>query len=596
MSAPKRNYPKVGKLRPTQVVTQHGPGAIVDLPDLSVVIAGIDEWWRNQTDRVAEPRLEAFLKTTGLYRPPLPGPNAFGSVPAYIFPEWLVCPFSRCRMLARKEKFEWIDPVGEFRCPRRDRHPGNTIVAAFPARFMVACPKGHLDEFPWERWVHTSKGALCGGPLRLEDEGRSGSVSDLLVCCDGCDQERRMGRVFERGSFKRCSGRRPWLGPSDREIDCEETPRVILRGASNAYFPIVASALSIPPYSDPIQRDIAPFSDTLEKLSDVAELETIADIGLLGDLLTKYTADEVLTAAQGVVAEIERLRPDEYHAFLNPPDPAQPPHEFEVRHVGVPEVWEASRLATVAAATRLREVRALRGFTRIESGVDIGDLVDVAKLNVNIAPIGPADATWKPAVELRGEGVFLSIDERSLCMWEDKPQIRARSLELSVKFNEYQVDRSDDERQWHPFPGVRYVLIHSLAHALIRRLCLDAGYSSSSLRERIYSTIGDHTMAGLLIYTASSDSEGSLGGLVDQASPVRFGSVLRDALQEAELCTQDPLCGTGELGGSAELNGAACHACLLLPETSCEASNRFLDRSVLVETLGQFDRSFFREH
>ena len=101
-------------------------------------------------------------------------------------------------------------------------------------------------------------------------------------------------------------------------------------------------------------------------------------------------------------------------------------------------------------------------------------------------------------------------------------------------------------------------------------------------------------MAGLLIYTASSDSEGSLGGLVDQATPDRFGAVLQDALSDVELCAQDPLCGAGEISGAAGLNGAACHACLLLAETSCETSNRFLDRAVLVETLGRFGRWFFR--
>ena len=141
---------------------------------------------------------------------------------------------------------------------------------------------------------------------------------------------------------------------------------------------------------------------------------------------------------------------------------------------------------------------------------------------------------------------------------------------------------------------MRYVLLHSLAHALIRRLCLHAGYSSSALRERIYSASGAQPMAGLLIYTASSDSEGSLGGLVDQATPDRFGAVLQDALSDVELCAQDPLCGAGEISGAAGLNGAACHACLLLAETSCETSDRFLDRAVLVETLGRFGRWFFR--
>lgn len=587
MNAQQPNRPKVGKLRPTQVISQHGPGAIVDLPKLSALIAGLDRWSPHEVrDRIGEPRLEAFLRVEGLYRPPLDG------VPSYVFPEWLVCPHRGCRLLAPRASFEWVrPPAGEFRCRRNERHGGRRIVAAFPARFMIACPGGHLDDFPWHYWLHRDGGADCGGPLRMEDMGRSGSVNDLRVHCEPCGTRRGLGDVFEPGALEDCTGRRPWLGLDDYETGCTEAPRVILRGASNAYFSVVASALSIPPYSDPIQMAIEPFRERLSTLDTEAKITQASDLGLLGDLLKWHTAEEVLGATQEKATGIERLRPDEYRVFLNPPEPVQPPHEFEVRHVGVPQVDEANRIATVAEATRLREVRALRGFTRIESGFDIGELADVAELHIDMAPIGPRHVTWRPAVELRGEGVFLALDERVLAAWENEPQAVHQAEKLSASFNEYQAHRAARRR---PFPGMRYVLLHSLAHALIRRLCLDAGYSSSALRERIYSAGGEEPMSGLLIYTASSDSEGSLGGLVDQAVPERFGEVLVDALRDAQLCAQDPLCGAGELSGHAGLNGAACHACLLLAETSCEASNRFLDRAVLVETLGQFGRWFFR--
>ena len=587
MSAPHASRPRVGKLRPTQVISQHGPGAIVDLPKLSVVIAGLDRWSPHEIhDRIGEPRLEAFLRVDGLFRPPP------GGVPSYVFPEWLVCPHRGCRLLAPRGSFSWVGPpAGEFRCLRSECHNGRPIVAAFPARFMTACPGGHLDDFPWHDWLHGGGAGSCQGPLQLNDIGRSGSVNDLRVRCEGCNTRRSMAGVFEPGALEGCTGRRPWLGLSDHEDGCTERPRVILRGASNAYFAVVASALSIPPYSEPVQMAIEPFRERLRTLDTADKITQASGLGLLGDLLDWYTSEEVLAAAQTKANVTERLRPAEYRVFLDPPEPAQPPHEFEVRHAGVPQGTEASRLATVAEATRLREVRALRGFTRIESGVDIGELADVAELHIDMAPIGPRYATWRPAVELRGEGIFLALGEQAVNAWENESQTAQQAEKLSASFSEYQAHRSANRR---PFPGMRYVLLHSLAHALIRRLCLDAGYSSSALRERIYSTVGDEPMAGLLIYTASSDSEGSLGGLVDQAVPERFGEVLTDALRDAQLCAQDPLCGAGELSGHAGLNGAACHACLLLAETSCEASNRFLDRAVLVETLGQFGRWFFR--
>lgn len=586
MNAPRAYRSRVGKLRPTQVISQHGPGAIVDLPKLSAVIAGLDRWSPSETrDRIGEPRLEAFLGVQGLFRPPPAG------VPSYVFPEWLVCPHRGCRLLASREDFDWIGPpVGEFRCRRSERHNGRRFVAVFPARFMTACPGGHLDDFPWNDWLHRGE-SRCAGPLQLNDLGRSGSVNDLLVRCEDCNARRTMSGVFEPGVLADCTGRRPWLGLSDYEAGCADVPRVILRGASNAYFAVVASALSIPPYSDPIQSAIDPFRERLGTLDTADKIRQAADLGMLGDLLRRHTAEEVLSAAFEKAARVERLRPDEYRVFLDPPEPAQPPHEFEVRHVGVPQGVEASRLATVAEATRLREVRALRGFTRIESGIDIGELADVSELHIGMASLGPRHEAWRPAVELRGEGIFVALEQEAVEAWESEPRTMDQAERLSDSFSEYQANRSANRRQ---FPGMRYVLLHSLAHALIRRLCLDAGYSSSALRERIYSATGDEPMAGLLIYTASSDSEGSLGGLVDQAVPERFGEVLVDALRDARLCAQDPLCGAGELSGRAGLNGAACHACLLLAETSCEAGNRFLDRAVLVETLGQFGRWFFR--
>ncbi|MYB11108.1 MAG: DUF1998 domain-containing protein [Acidimicrobiia bacterium] len=594
MSSSHPRNTKVGKLRPTQIVNQHGPGAIVDLPALSVVVAGLDRWHPTGHDRVSEPRLEAFVGATDLFRPPAPAPDVYGGVPAQVFPEWLVCPRKDCRALAHKDTFHWHEPSGEFHCQRgADRHGSNARAQAFPARFMTACPRGHLDDFPWDSWVHSGGSGLCGGPLQLKDEGRSGSANDLVVSCEWCRASRRMDGVFEPGALTACRGRRPWLGLSNFEAGCNETPRVLLRGASNAYFSIVASALSIPPYSDPVHLDIAPYVEQLRRLKTPERVISAAEHDLLDDLLERHSVDKVLAAALGEPTDLVRLRPDEYKAFLDPPEPVQPPHEFEVRRVDVPEGKEAGMLGEVRAATRLREVRALRGFTRIESGVDIGDLADVAELNVNIAPLGPRGVTWLPAVDLRGEGIFLTLEEQALRAWESKPEVAARAQELSAKYAEFQQARPGGG-SGQDFPGMRYVLLHSLAHALIRRLCLNAGYSSSALRERIYSDTGEEAMAGLLIYTASSDSEGSLGGLVDQAAPEKFGAVLRDALQDAHLCAQDPLCGAGELGGAAELNGAACHACLLLAETSCEARNRFLDRAVLAETIGYFSRWFFR--
>lgn len=140
----------------------------------------------------------------------------------------------------------------------------------------------------------------------------------------------------------------------------------------------------------------------------------------------------------------------------------------------------------------------------------------------------------------------------------------------------------------------RYLLLHTLSHLFIQQLALDCGYSSASLRERIYSSPDPREpMAGILVYTATSDSEGSLGGLVEMGRPDFLGPMLTRGLQDAQLCANDPLCADREPNSTGtQLNGAACHACLLISETACEAGNNFLDRGVLVRTLRDVGTAF----
>ncbi|WP_300971445.1 Zn-binding domain-containing protein [Thiocapsa sp.] len=147
------------------------------------------------------------------------------------------------------------------------------------------------------------------------------------------------------------------------------------------------------------------------------------------------------------------------------------------------------------------------------------------------------------------------------------------------------------------FPGIRLVLLHSLAHALMRQIVLDCGYSAASIRERLYSRQPNEDggpMAGILLYTAAADSEGTLGGLVELGEPLTLGRHLQQALESMRLCASDPLCADHRpdmLGRG--IQGACCHACRFAPETSCERGNRYLDRSVLVNTFSARGTAFF---
>lgn len=241
---------------------------------------------------------------------------------------------------------------------------------------------------------------------------------------------------------------------------------------------------------------------------------------------------------------------------------------------------------------RLREVRALVGFTRIGSPGDLNDAAEVpAERQVPIARRPPR---WVPASEVRGEGIFIRFDEAEISAWCDASDARQREREFLAAHRQWRRMRNIDPPE-AGFPGIRYVLLHSFAHAFIRQLALSSGYTAASIRERIYSREpGPHgePMAGVLLYTAAPDSEGTLGGLVTLGETDVLGTHLDAALEQVRLCASDPLCAE-HAPQEAVLHGAACHACLFAPETSCERGNKYLDRSVLVDTFGRGARAFF---
>jgi hypothetical protein len=242
----------------------------------------------------------------------------------------------------------------------------------------------------------------------------------------------------------------------------------------------------------------------------------------------------------------------------------------------------AGILSDVVQVERLREVRALIGFTRLDApDPEDPDLVKRVALS-------RSEPDWVPASEVRGEGIFLQVPDDLLAEWEGRIEDTAvlqahREAYAAFRRNRYSgrlAVQFDAMRHW---PGVRYLALHTLSHLLIRTIALDCGYSSASLSERIYAGTPEDPRCGILIYTAVPDSEGTLGGLVSQAEPDRLVHLVRRALHGAMHCSSDPLCKERVPQPPADfLHGAACHVCLFVSETTCERGNRFLDRRFVV--------------
>jgi hypothetical protein len=571
---------KIGEIQRSQLITTFGIGSIMDVPDYSVVIAGQDFWKIDKLELIREERLEKKLRVKWFRQPSVPKDEFEACIPGFRFPEWVFCP--KCHRLAPFKKFGDINIKKCLRCSK-PKSPQRLV----PARFVVSCTNGHLDDFPWSWWVH--RGKDCSNPnLKINATGRSTSLGNIFVKCEanGCGANRSLAGIFSKKSLKGfggCPGRRPWLGLDNRET-CSEDPRVLQRGSASVYFPVVDSAISIPPYSERIHAFLRDYDEALEFLPDSAlsqYLKSILDkTGAAFDLVILESAARARKANTEEESETD-LRPQEYQALCNP-GPKDDRSEFCAEPESVPAKYR-DLVSKVVLVHRLREVRALKGFNRIDPG------------STFFSPISKSAKNWLPAAEIRGEGIFVELDKNALAEWVRKGG-DLLNKQVGLLENKRKTLFADGGWAIESEITPKFLLVHTLAHLLILQLTLDCGYSSSALRERIYvadSGKGHTEMSGFLIYTATADSEGSLGGLVRQGKGTRFGEVLDCAIDMARWCSNDPLCMESKGQGLNSLNLAACHSCALLPETACELRNCYLDRTVVTGTPDHPEVGFF---
>ncbi len=618
--------PKVGDLRPSQLLYTYGVGAIVDLPNLSVMVMGLEDWPADPglTAEIVEDRLLAAVQwklgrqVKKLLSPPVTpessGPsNPFEpeqqvGAPVAAFPRWMLCP--ACRMLAPLSSglFEFKAPSPfhpdramyvHSNCSKPGKPP--TVV---PARFMTACKHGHLDDFPWREFTH--KGPTnCTGVLTLSEYGPSGEARDLEVKCS-CGARRRLAEAFgESGkqSMPTCRGRRPHLRDFE-DGGCKQQAQAILLGASNSWFPVIMSALALPGATNKLALLVEANWATLKHATQPVVVTAFRGSGNLKDF-GGFSDDDIWTAvaayrqAQEAGDDDESgpldLRTPEWEMLIRPTEAPQT-DDFQLSEVAVPQAYQKV-IEQVALVERLREVQALVGFTRIDAPSELGEpgTVDEARF----AGLSRQRPVWVPASEVRGEGIFIRFNEAKIESWLGQAVVQRRSDSFLESHRRWCKARGIEEPDKF-FPTLRYVLLHTFSHALMRQLALECGYTAASIRERIYSRPANDPdgppMAGLLLYTSAADSEGTLGGLVSLGETEQLGRHIQTALRAAHLCSSDPLCAEHEPSRQGRtLHAAACHACLFAPETSCERGNKYLDRSLLTATVTQTALSFFAD-
>lgn len=378
---------------------------------------------------------------------------------------------------------------------------------------------------------------------------------------------------------------------------------MVQRGASKVYFPKVVSSLVIPPYSDKISVLIENSQKYNACLMIIDDYDGEDKAGYINTKLDKWTTEisnEINIEPLLVHNILKRklipneggnqndsttsikYRIEEYEALTGKlPEYGFNEHDFVRQEMDISE-YKIPGLKQVVLIHKIREVRALTGFTRLNPPDSFR--IDANGNTFGLMPTKEPDTRWYPGYEVRGEGIFIDFDDELINNWvsENVHEITRRIEKLNSNYGSSYLSKFTP-RVISP----KFVLLHTLAHLMIRQLSFECGYTTASLRERIYCDTGeeDLKMAGIFIYTASGDSEGTLGGLVRQGYDDCLPQILRKAAKGARLCSNDPVCIESTGQGREALNLAACHSCVLLPETSCEEFNIFLDRALISGTL-----------
>lgn len=639
------------QIRLGQIIAPFGPGAIyTDRRGTPHVVCGLDYWfkrWDPSRGLVScenpgeferfEPRLAALLRVDRFCAPPdfrgvrfgdtTAPPNAMLYTPALRFPRWY-----RNTRTGEMKRFN-------LNTQRVDAVPGGGRWT--PVRFIAVCGSGHLCEFPWKEWI----GCSCpgDGSMNLTDRGGS-ELSSIRIECRTCPpgSSGQKGKTLsgttlrpdedagEKSAFQEvgisCPGDRPWLGEDARE-PCTRPLVGALINQTNIYFPRTISAILLPDVQEANSEVIQIRNEIEQDAGSCGVARTLWNmnmrsgaVALVQDSLKKRGFNH---DSQLVEHALERLLTATAVLSVSGPEPASPESdllafrraEFNVIRNAVNDPKKIPNLrvipttvpkaltqwiARVNLVERLRETRVFYGFDRLEANRQpLLGMPDAAMSQLFRTVPNQPQERWLPAIEVFGEGIYIELSEAALIEWQ-----ASRADWLLERLDDAFINRlagvfqtlpplSAPSRTW----ASRYLLVHSFAHMLINQLVFECGYSTASLRERLYVAEDSAApMAGVLIYTAAGDSEGTLGGLVRLGRPERLESVVRRALSRASWCSADPVCSENLGGqGSRLANLAACHACLLLPETSCETINEGLDRAMLVGTPNQRGEGWMSE-
>lgn len=579
-------------LRRSALISVYGPGSLVDFRSdhapISCIIKEYSNWGSEPS--IEEPRLAALLNTESFRQPPVDFENNIHQTQTIIeqFPKWLQCP--NCKRIGHLKSWQPLSISNHF--DRYCTHCSNSSRKYYciPIRFISYCKKGHISDFPWHSFVNHSE--QCNNKsldhqLILRSNGPS--ISDIFVSCPSCQASKPLIDAYKKTSFN-CLGDSPWKDYQPDSSKCDQKLKITQRGSSSVYYPIHQSAISIPPWSSQIETYLKANYQTILGIEDPSQRKQFIEfLANAAGTPTSISIERGKISIENLIKHFDdlheysqsekdslSLKAEEYSVLSDSVTTEYNSDDFIANPIELPSSL-CKYFRGVSEIKRLREVRALVGFTRVDPTQD--------KQFVQSISSKESASKWLPAIENFGEGIFIDFNTTLLKEWAIKPSVKQHFSSLTLGFFESLIADGQDVGVYKKLLRPEFYLIHTLSHLLIRNLSTKCGYSSASIRERVYSfdnaDSGCSSVNGLLLYTSSTDSDGSLGGLCGMAKNKNFEILIADSLRDGAWCSSDPLCISRHNVDFLTASLASCHNCTLVPETSCEYFNSFLDRSFL---------------
>jgi hypothetical protein len=587
-------------IRPSQFILSYGVGSIIETDRGSRIIPSFQKWGKYFSkysskeidDSSAINQLLNNKEDAKIFSIPtnsdLKKSDNKNIYQLFVFPRWGVCMMHSGVPILGK-----INETGSFDCPSCKRE--NLVSPKITGiRFVCACPKGHLDDVDWPYFVHLNNETECDGVL-FGWTGEGQTANDIKIQCLRCRSQTRLSQIYKLSREDQiiCSG--IFAEKIEKQKKCSSNARLLLRSGSNLRIPDIQVSVSIPYRDSELYKILS--AESYYTIISLIQPKNVKDLVMnlrksmatnpkikeakvriietFSDKELSYVIDQLVRDKNNGKVTEQNVKMDEYIALLNASKNGHPPEHtgkqsrFEVEKSKVKEIdmnstkWNLPFVVTPIKT--LTVILVQTGYRRMVGSVK-GDLVPTYYED-------DEGNAWFPGIETNGEGIFISLKNYDL-------DVNNESWKIWMKIYENkrnQINNKDDCYKFHPL----FVWWHSLSHRIINSLAIESGYSSASIRERIYTRADENNSSsisgGMLLYTTQTGGDGTLGGLIAQTSS--FENILNKSINNLDSCSNDPLCANNKIHILKE-NGAACYTCMLLSETSCEHRNRFLDRNI----------------